>query len=199
MVEVGQVAGAVHVRDALHRLPGGKAAGDLHGLVFAHAKADDVRAGVLGNAGQHGVQPVIVVGKAAQGRFQTAQDHRQVGIGLLGKAGVHGGAAVRACTALAAGGVFVLGAGDLGHGIVADHAVHVAAADEKAVLGLAEPLEVLAVGVAGLGQHADLIALGFQQAADDGGAKAGVVHIGVAAHHHKVQLVPARGLPCLPG
>ena len=177
MVEVGHVTGAVHVRDALHRFPGGKAAGDLHGLVLAHAKADDVRAGVLGNAGQHGVQPVVIVGKAAQRSFQTTQDHRQVGIGLLGKAGVHGGAAVRACAALAAGGVFVLGAGDLCHGIVADHAVHVAAADEEAVLRLAESLEVLAVGVAWLGQHADLIALGFQQAADDGGAKAGVVHI----------------------
>lgn len=76
---------------------------------------------------------------------------------------------------------------------MADHAVHVAAADEEAVLRLAESLEVLAVGVAGLGQHADLVALSFQQAADDGGAKAGVVHIGVAAHHHEVQLVPSPG------
>ncbi len=100
----------------------------------------------------------------------------------------------RACAALAAGGVFVLGAGDLCDGIVADHAVHVAAADEEAVLRLAEPLEVLAVGVAWLGQHADLIALGFQQTADDGSAKAGVVHIGIAAHHHKVQLLPPAGL-----
>lgn len=71
MVEVGHVTGAVHVRDALHRFPGGKAAGDLHGLVLAHAKADDVRAGILGDAGQHGVQPVVIVGKAAQRSFQT--------------------------------------------------------------------------------------------------------------------------------
>ena len=77
---------------------------------------------------------------------------------------------------------------------MADHAVYVAAADEEAVLRLAEPLEVLAVAVAGLGQHAHLIALGFQQAADDGGAETGVVHIGVAAHHHKVQLFPPPGL-----
>ena len=74
------------------------------------------------------------------------------------------------------------------------HAVHVAAADEEAVLRLSEPLEVLAVGIARLSQHAHLVALGFQQAADDGGAKAGVVHIGVAAHHHEVQLVPPPSL-----
>ena len=79
VVEIGQVAGAVHVRDALHRLPGGQTAGDLHGLVLTHAEADDIRAGVLRDAGQHGVQPVIVVGKPAQRSLQTAQDHRQVG------------------------------------------------------------------------------------------------------------------------
>ena len=71
VVEVGQVAGAVHIGDLLHRFSGGQTAGDLHGLVFAHAKADDVRAGILGDAGQHGVQPVVIVGKAAQRSFQT--------------------------------------------------------------------------------------------------------------------------------
>lgn len=81
---------------------------------------------------------------------------------------------------------------------MAHHAVHVAAADEKAVLRPAEPLEVLAVGIAGLGQHADLITLGLQQAADDGGAKAGVVNVGIAAHHHKVQLIPAPGFHIRP-
>jgi len=101
-------------------------------------------------------------------------------------------------TGFAAGGVFVLGAGNFCHGIVADHAVHIAAADEKAVLRLAEPLEVLAVGIAGLCQYAHLVALGFQQAADDGSAKAGVVHIGVTAHHHKVQLLPAPGFHVRP-
>ena len=84
VVEVGQVAGAVHIGDLLHRFSGGQTAGDLHSLVFAHAKADDVRTGALGDAGQHGVHPVIVVGKAPQGGLQAAQDHGQVGVGLLG-------------------------------------------------------------------------------------------------------------------
>ena len=121
-----------------------------------------------------------------QRRFQTAQDHGQIGVGLLGELGVNGGAAIRPGPADAAGGVFVLGAGDLGHRVVAHHAVHIAAADKEAVFRLAEPLKVLAVGITGLGQHAHLVALGFQQTADDGSAKAGVIHIGVAAHDHKV-------------
>mgnify|MGYP000972874955 CR=1 FL=1 len=198
VVEVGQVAGAVHIGDGLHRLPCRQPPGDLHGLVLAHAKADEIGSGVLCNAGQNGVQPVIVVGKPAQRSLQTAQDHRQVGVGLLGQPGVNGGAAVRPRAADAAGRVFVLGTRNFCHGVVAHHAVHVAAADEKAVLRPAEPLEVLAVGIAGLGQHADLIALGLQQAADDGGAKAGVVNVGIAAHHHKVQLIPAPGFHIRP-
>ena len=128
------------------------------------------------------------------GGLEAAQNDGQIRVSLLCKSGVDGGAAVGPCAALAAGGVLVLGAGDLGDRVMADHAVYVAAADEETVLRLAEPLEVLAVAVAGLGQHAHLIALGFQQAADDGGAETGVVHIGVAAHHHKVQLFPPPGL-----
>ena len=198
VIEVGHVAGAVHIGDALHRLPCRQTAGDFHSLVFTHAEADDVRTGVFGDAGQDGVQPVVVVGKAAERGFQTAQNDGQVRVCLLGKSGVDGGAAVGPCAALAAGGILVLRAGDLCDGIVTHHAVHIAAADEEAVLRLTEALEVLAVGIAGLGQHAHLVALGFQQAADDGGAKAGVVHIGVAAHHHEVQLVPPPGLHVSP-
>ena len=190
VVKIGQVAGAVHIGDALHRLPCRQPPGDLHRLVLAHAVADDVGTGIFSDAGQNGVQPVIVMRKTAQGGFQAAQDHGQVRVSLFGQLGVNRGAAVRAGTALSAGGILILRAGDLCHRVVAHHTVHVAAADEEAVLRLAEPLEVLAVGIAGLCQHADLIALCLQQAADDGGAKAGVVHIGVTAHHHKIQLVP---------
>lgn len=115
MVKISQVAGAVHIGDVLHRLPGGKAAGDLHGLVLTHAEADDVRSGAFGDAGQHGVHPVVVMGKAAKACFQTAQNDGQVRVGFLGKLRVHGGAAVRAGTALAAGGVFVFGTRNFGH------------------------------------------------------------------------------------
>ena len=191
MVKIGQIAGAVHIGDGIDGLPCCQTAGDLGSLPLGHAKADQVGSGILGNRGQHLVQPVIVVGKAAQRSFQTAQDHRQIGISLLCQPGVHGGTAVRPGTGTAAGGIIVHIAGDLGHRIVADHAVHIAASDEKAVFGLAEPLEILAVGKAGLSQNGNLVAFGFQQAADDGGAKAGVIHIGITAHHHKIQLIPA--------
>ena len=69
--------------------------------------------GLLGDAGQDGVQPVVVVGKAAERGFQTAQNDGQVRVCLLGKSGVDGGAAVGPCAALAAGGILVLRAGGI--------------------------------------------------------------------------------------
>ena len=47
VVEVGQVAGTVHIGDGLHRLPCRQPPGDLHSLVLAHAKADEIGSGVL--------------------------------------------------------------------------------------------------------------------------------------------------------
>ena len=198
MLKIRHIAGAVHIGDALHRLPCRQAAGNGRGLPLAHAKADDICAGVLCDAGQHGIQPVIVMSKPPQRCFQSAQDHRQIRVRLLCQAGIDRGAAVRPGTGLAAGGILILRPGDLGHRIVADHTVHVASADKEAIFRLAKPLEVLAVGIAGLGQHAHPVALGLQQAADDRGPKAGVVYIGVAAHHYKIQLIPSAGFHISP-
>ena len=126
-----------------------------------------------------------------QRSFQTAQNDRQIRIGLFGQLGVNRRAAVRACATLAARRIFIFCTRNFCHRVVADHTVYVAAADEEAVLRLSEPLKILAVTVAGLCQHAHLVALCFQQTADDGRTKAGVVHIGVAAHDHEIQLIPS--------
>ena len=138
------------------------------------------------------------MGEPAQGCFQTAQNDRQIRIGLLCQPGINGRAPVGACAGFAAGRIFVLGTRNFRDRIMAHHAVNIAAADEKAVFRLAEPLEILAVGITGLRQHADFIALGLEQAADDGGAKAGMVDVSVAAHDHKIQLIPAPGLHVRP-
>ena len=79
----------------------------------------------------------------------------------------------------------------LGHRIVVDHGVHVAGADEKAQARLAEHGDAGGVGPVGLADDAYLVAVRVEDAADDGHAKAGMVHVGVAADVDKVALVPA--------
>ncbi len=92
---------------------------------------------------------------------------------------------------LAAGGVEVFGAAVLGHGVVVDHRVHVAAAYEKRQAWLAQDGDACRVAPVGLRDDAHLVAVRLQHARDDGAGKRRVVNVGVAAHKDEVALVPA--------
>ena len=72
-----------------------------------------------------------------------------------------------------------------------DHGVHVTGTDEKAQAWLAEHGDAGGVGPVGLTDDAHFVAVRVEYAADDGHAKAGVVHVGVAADVDEVALVPA--------
>ena len=98
---------------------------------------------------------------------------------------------------LAAGGVEVLGATVLCHGVVIDHRVHVAAAHEKRQARLAQDGDACGVAPVGLRDDAHLVAVRLQHARDDGAGKRGVVNVGVAAHKDEVALVPAARLHVL--
>ena len=68
----------------------------------------------------------------------------------------------------------------------------------KGVLGAAVFFEALTGGEIRLADVAHPIALRLQHAANDGRAKAGMIHIGVTGHQHKIQLIPAAGLHIRP-
>ena len=87
--------------------------------------------------------------------------------------------------------VEVFGPVVLGDSVVQDHRVHVAAADEKAELRLAEDCDRGGVVPVGLGDDADTVAMLLEHAGDDGRGKGRVVHIGIADHEDEVALVPA--------
>ena len=78
----------------------------------------------------------------------------------------------------------------LGHRIVVDHGVHVAGADEKARRGSPSTL-MLAGSSNRLADDAHFVAVRVEDAADDGHAKARMVHVGIAADVDEVALVPA--------
>ena len=66
-----------------------------------------------------------------------------------------------------------------------------AGADEKAQARLAEHRDAGGVGPVGLADDTHLVAMRIEHAADDGHAKARMVHVGIAADVDKVALVPA--------
>ena len=187
----GAVDGAVDIGDLIDGQPRVERVGDLDDRVLAHAVDEDVGARVEQYRALELVLPVVVVGQAAQARLDAADDDGSVLERLADEVAVDRDGSVGAVTFLAAGSIGVGVAAVLGHRIVVDHGVHVAGADEKAQARLAEHRDAGGVGPVGLADDAHLVAACIEHAADDGHAKAGVVHVGVAADVDKVALVPA--------
>ena len=159
--------------------------------MLAHAVDEDVGARVEQYRALELVLPVVVVGQTTQARLDAADDNGGVLERLADEVAVDRDGAVGAVTLLATRGIGVGVAAVLGHRIVVDHGVHVAGADEKAQAWLAEHRDAGGVGPVGLTDNAHFVAVRVEDAADDGHAKARVVHVGVAADVDKVALVPA--------
>ena len=82
-------------------------AAELHGILLAHAVKDDVGTAVAEDALVQPVLPVVVVGEAAQGSLNAAQNHGNVGEELFQDAGVDNGGIVGAHVVARVGAVGV--------------------------------------------------------------------------------------------
>lgn len=131
------------------------------------------------------------MGQTAQARLDAADDDGGILKRLADEVTVDRDGTIGAVPLLATRGIGVGVAAVLGHRIVVDHGVHVAGADEKAQARLAEHRDAGGVGPVGLADNAHLVTVCIKDAADDGHAKAGMVHVGVAADVDEVALVPA--------
>lgn len=131
------------------------------------------------------------MGQTAQARLDAADDDGGILKRLADEVTVDRDGTIGAVPLLATRGIGVGVAAVLGHRIVVDHGVHVAGADEKAQARLAEHRDAGGVGPVGLADNAYLVTVCIKDAADDGHAKAGMVHVGVAADVDEVALVPA--------
>ena len=188
---VRAVNGAVDIGNLIDGQSGVERVGDLDDRVLAHAVDEDVGARVEQYRALELVLPVVVVGQAAQARLDAADDDGGVLERLADEVAIDRDGSVGTAPLLATGGIGVGVAAVLGHRIVVDHGVHVAGADEKAQAWLAEHGDAGGVGPVGLADDANFVAVCVEDAADDGHAKAGVVHVSVAADVDKVTLVPA--------
>lgn len=129
---VGGAADIVHHADGL---PVCKAAGDLRYLMLSHAEHEKIRAGIDENGGTHRVVPVVVMGKAPQGRFEAADTERDISEKPADRFAVDRDGAVGTASRLAAGGVIVVVPFAFRGGIVRDHGVDIASVDKNASRG----------------------------------------------------------------
>ena len=188
---VGTVDGAVDIGDLVDGQARVERVGDLDDRVLAHAVDEDVGARVEQHRALELILPVVVVGQTTQARLDAADDDGRVLERLADEVAVDRDGAVGAVPLFTARGVGIGVATMLGHRVVIDHGVHVAGGDQKAQARLAEHGDTGGIGPVGLTDNAHFVAVCVEHAADDGHAKAGMVHVGVAADVDEVALVPA--------
>ena len=72
--------------------------------------------------------------------------------------------------------------------IVIDHGIHVSGRNDKSQTGFPENIDAFRISPVRLGDKSHRIAAAFQQPGDDGAAKGGVIHVGVAADIDEIRL-----------
>ena len=128
------------------------------------------------------------MGKAAQTGLDTANENGHILISLTDQIAVDDGGVVGPLTHDTAGGKGIGLAFVLGHGVVIDHGVHIAAGNQETQTGSAQNIDGLGIAPIRLGDDAHSIAGVFQYTADDGMSEGGVVHIGIGNDVYKVAL-----------
>ena len=190
--------GAAHVGDVFDLVTVGQALGHFNDGALGVAVQQDIGAGVDQDRVAHAVLPVVIVGDAAQGRFDAAEYDRHVLVGFLATLAVHQAGAVRTFAGHAAWGVGVVGTDFLVGGVAVDHRVHVAGRDAEEQVRLAELHEVVFGLPVRLRNDPDAETLGLQQPADDGHAERRMVHVGITGDNDDVAGIPAKLIHLLP-
>ena len=203
VVHTFQGPGLVHGAPDISDIGDGKAAVQglrhFHDAALAHAVQQQVRLGIQQQGTLQAVRPVVVVGQSAEAGFNAAHDDGLVGEAAADEVAVHHRGVVRPLAGDAAGGEGVGPAALFGHGVVVHHGVHVAAHDQKGQTGLPQRQNAAGVLPVRLGDDAHLVAGVLQHPGDDGVAKGGVVHVGVADDIDKITLLPAPAVHVRPG
>ena len=170
---------------------GGQRIRDLHDAVLSHAVGNEIRTGIQKDGALHPVGPVIIVAETPQTGLNAADDDGHMLIAPPDHIAVYRHRPVRPLSHHTARCVGIGLPVPLGHGIVIDHGIHVAGGNQEAETRLPELPHALRLMPVRLAEHTYRIAVGLQDPADDGGAEAGMVHIGIAAKIDKVRLCDA--------
>ncbi len=135
--------GAANVLHGVDGLAACDAVSHLHQGALGVAVDEDVGLGVDEDGATDGLGPVVVMGDAAQGCLDAADDHRHLFIGLFAALGVDQGGAIRPLAAHIPRGVGIVVAQFFVGGVAVDHGVHVARRHPVEEVGLAQAHEVI--------------------------------------------------------
>ena len=164
--------------------------GDLQRGALAHAVNQQIRLRVKQDTAAHLVLPVVIVGKPAQGRFQPADDNRNITKRLPDFIGIDDGRPIRPQTGLSSRGVKILTAPFFRRCIVGHHGVQITTGDKYPQLWLTKLNQIVDRPPVGLGQHTHPESRVLQHPGDHRRTKSGVIHISVRCDKQDVIPVP---------
>ena len=182
---------AVNVGNVVDIQPVVECVGNFHNRALAHAVDEKVCLRIQQNRALELVGPVVVVGKPSETCLNATDDNGRFFVALANQVAVDRYGVVRALAHDAAGRVGVRFAVMAGDGVVVDHRVHVAAADQKAETRLPQDRYRIGIFPIRLGDDANLVAVRFQNARDDRVPERRMVDVSVADNIDEVALRPA--------
>ena len=134
------------------------------------------------------------MGETPEARFDAADHHRDVAVGLLQTGGVDDSGAVGTCAVAVTRRVGVVATEFSRRGIVRDHGVHGAGRHGEEEARAPEGHERLLRAPVRLGNDAYPKPRRFEEAGQERHPEGGVVYVGVAGDEDHVQFVPAAGV-----
>ena len=185
---ITNTANIVHFR---RRLSFRQRIGYLSYRMFTHTVAQNIGLTVQQHGMPHLIGPIIVMSKASETRFNTADNDGHVFIGLAHAVGIYNRRPFGTPTGLPARRITVRITDFLGSRFFTEHRIEVSRRNQNTQPRLAENLKRLDIVPIRLRNKAYTITAGFQHASYQSRCKAGVIHIGIPVDIYEVKLIPA--------
>jgi len=167
-----------------------KAMSDLADLPLTVAIHQQVSLRIQQDGPPHLFRPVIEMRNATKGRFDAAYNDRNILERLTCTLRVNNDGAVRAFATFTSRRVGIVTSDTAIRRVTIDHGVHVAAGDSEEQVRSTQRGECIRAVPVRLGNDANAETLGFENAANDGHTKAGMVDVSIAGNDDDVAAVP---------
>ena len=133
--------------------------------------------------------PIIIMSKTAKGCFDPSDCNRNIGEIFSNIGAICFGGAIGALSHFATRSVIIEGSSFLCNRIMSNHRIDISAVYKEGKLWFSEFQYIFRR--LRLRKNANAKTIFLENARNDGGAKARVIHIGIPAHDHNIGAIPA--------
>ena len=176
-----------HVRSALSRL---QIRGDFQHGFLAHTEHQTVCSRILQDGRHNMIRPIIIVRKAAQTRFESAEINRRIRKRTARELRIYRYRTIRTLAAHTAGRIRIVMSPLFGCRIMRHHGVNIAAVNQHRIARLSHRRKIRFRAKIRLGQNCHAIARILQHTRDNRRAKRRMIHIRITGYKQKIAVIP---------